>query len=85
MEFLKPIQPFVSIHAQWIDPGPPGRASTTPPSRSVMTSPDEAERMMKVEPGQGTDEVLDLKVPRGSWSERKLRSLATVSGGVVAR
>lgn len=50
-----------------------------------MTSPDEAERMMKVEPGQGTDEVLDLKVPRGSWSERKLRSLATVSGGVVAR
>jgi len=43
-----------------------------------MTRPDAAQRIMKVDPGHGTEEVLDLV--RAKWS---VRSPATVSGGVI--
>lgn len=57
-----------------MDPRPPGAASTTWPSRRVRTRPDAVERMMKVEPGQGIEDV-EAKVGM---------SAATEDGGVVA-
>ena len=47
----------------------------------MRTCPVEAERIMNVEPGQGTEDVASLEVPRGSWSSRKS---AADSGGVIA-
>jgi hypothetical protein len=52
--FRKPTQPSVSTHVQWIEPRPPGGASTTCPSSSVITCPDEIERMITVELCEGT-------------------------------
>ena len=48
------------------------------PSRSVITRPDEMERMMKVEPGQGIEAEVGLGL--GAF---KVPS-ATDSGGVAA-
>lgn len=46
-----------------------------------MTCPDETERMIKVESGQGTEDEIVRTLPRGSSFSKKS---ATVSGGVDA-
>lgn len=49
---------------QWMEPRPPGGASTTCPSSSVITCPDEIERMTKVKLCEGI--LLD-----GLWFSRR--------------
>ncbi len=61
-------------------PRPPGRESVTCPSCSVSTSPEETERIMKVKPGQGTEEEEGLG--EGSRSSVSGRKVAMLSGGV---
>jgi hypothetical protein len=82
MVFWNPIHPLLSTQRQWIEPRPPSGESTTCPSSSVSTFPEDISRIIKVFPGHGTENEIDAPWCAGPSSSAIVDG-AIVDGGVL--